>query len=419
MLRYQFLSAVVLMLVANILFAEPFTLKKVKLVCNEVSLGKVPAGSDAKNSDVSPDGKRVYFLQSSGGMWNVFMDGKKGPSFDGISECNFTADSSKFFYIGLKGGKKWAVINGKEGPQFDKVGKFVFNKDGKNGPTFDSSGIDSIQCLTMSPDGNQVAYSVAIGSDRFLVLNGKTQSTGYSSILDIQFSPDSKKLAFIAEKNSQKFVVYDGAPGPNYRDVSFLTFSPNSKKIAYIAAKSDKAGEFVVSEDQESEAWTQLKNPTFSPDSSHLICFGKYGRASSYMYDSKRLAVPSWIKNGVSTSESGLSAFSIDGKKLFYVYSFDEYQNETICLNLDNRLVWNSDFRPSEFKGITISPDGKHVAWLAWTQGVFKGGVDNELGNAFDTWYEKGPVFISNREFFIAGIRGNEVIRFDYSFTED
>jgi hypothetical protein len=116
----------------------------------------------------SPDGRRLALTALAGRQWNVVVDGKIGPAYEGVgSMLLFSPDS-----------KRLAVAAGRAGQQFLAV-------DGK-----ESAPVDVVGPTTFSPDGQRVAYAVVAGQQRWLVLDDKRVGPATFSA----FTPDSKHL---------------------------------------------------------------------------------------------------------------------------------------------------------------------------------------------------------------------------------
>src|SRR5215471_11061442 len=69
--------------------------------------------------------------------------------------------------------------------------------------------------LTVSPDGKRVAYTVKVGEQELVAVNGQ-QSKPYSAVSEITFSPDSRRLAYAVRIGKKEWVVVDGKQGKPY-----------------------------------------------------------------------------------------------------------------------------------------------------------------------------------------------------------
>ena len=90
----------------------------------------------------SPDGSKVAYVARNTKMGKscVVVNGKAGDLHDGLDErfLTFSPDDTRFAYAATDGGKWFRVVDGKRGPTFDGVGiDFVFSSDGKRVPTPD------------------------------------------------------------------------------------------------------------------------------------------------------------------------------------------------------------------------------------------------------------------------------------------
>ncbi|MDK1032441.1 MAG: hypothetical protein QGD94_10575 [Planctomycetia bacterium] len=179
---------------------------------------------------VSPDNKRVAFVDIVEGKAAAVVDGKAGKQYDGISLDSFTfsPDSKRLAYA-AKVGKKWFIVaDGKEGPKYDEVGPYFL------GPRREG-------LVIFSADSKHLAYLARVGNKRFVVTDGK-EGERYGGIAQgsLTFSPDGKRLAFAAQVSKKWVVVADGRRQKEYDAVYALTFSPDSKHLAYVAEATKK-----------------------------------------------------------------------------------------------------------------------------------------------------------------------------------
>jgi hypothetical protein len=127
--------------------------------------------------------------------------------------------------------------------------------------------------LVFSPDSQRLAYGCKRRGKWMVVLDGKEGPTfdgvGEDSL---RFSPDSKRFMYAAGRAQLLFAVIDGiesrvpeemlAPGP--------VFSPDSRHVAYAGGPGGKNGRsWLVVDGQKSEPYNQIGGFRF--ENSHLI----------------------------------------------------------------------------------------------------------------------------------------------------
>lgn len=170
----------------------------------------------------SPDGKRYAAVCGAAPNRFVVIDGKKGQeyfnintqSLSGLSQgLTFSADSSKVAYTaqtGTGGANQFVIVNEEESDGFFGQGNYWFSPDGKHVAvggmvnqqtrktklTIDGKvqAIDpgwTINEFTFSPDSQHHAYSITMGGNQAIYLDGKDTGLAGKFI----FSDDGKHLA--------------------------------------------------------------------------------------------------------------------------------------------------------------------------------------------------------------------------------
>lgn len=279
----------------------------------------------------SPDGRIVYGAVISG-KWSIYIEHEKGPTFDSVYYPAFARDAKTVSYVGKVGDKYAVVTDGKQGETFDDVGypnisrygttvvyqakqngKWVVVVNDNKGPTFDSIEDGP----TVSEDGSKVAY-VAYENplSKVLMIEDKKQALELATtIYGLRFSPDGSKVAYKVRKNNKYYVMDGDRKGPEYDLITSLVFAPDGSLVAYVAYQTGKW--FLVVGDVNGPPFDGVDSPVFSPDSSQVAFVAK--RAD------KRVMVAGNVKFLTYFSRIGPECeiiypplFSIDGSSVAY-----------------------------------------------------------------------------------------------------
>jgi Tol biopolymer transport system component len=243
--------------------------------------------------------------------------------------------------------------------------------------------------IMMTPDFRHIAIVGPSGSRAAAFLDGRSGDK-YEQIQTKPpvLSADGKRWAYVASKGGQSFIVVDGKEyGPydrfpqfnqgfssNNRPVVFqmtprwpIVFSPDSKHFAFIAQKGNQV--VVVEDGKEISTQAQVDTTSsllFSRQGDHLVFVARDSAGAAWV-----------VLDGVAGSKYKsvqLPQFSDDGHHLEYV----------ACKTLGKFVVVVDGKEGSEFEGvgagntgagILVSPDGAHVAYMAYKQGASNGGI--------------------------------------------
>jgi hypothetical protein len=131
--------------------------------------------------------------------------------------------------------------------------------------------------LTVSPDGQHLAYVTQKGRQFGLVVDGQAWRLGHSIMDDPVFSPDSQHVAVMAavilsNKKWSYFVMLDGKSQKSFSEEPSrrLVFSPDGNRLAYFAKDMSK-WVLVVDGIETSVPGEELgRTLTFSPDGKHV-----------------------------------------------------------------------------------------------------------------------------------------------------
>ncbi len=250
-----------------------------------------------------PQGKHWFFTaMDTNGHPQMWCDGQTVPACQGQIHPAFSADGSRYAYAGKADAdnKPILVVDGKVA---DYVGQFPqFTADGQHVVTLaqvpgavavlmdgkPDAQASEIRNVTVAPQGDGYAAVVRDQDDKTghtqyrVVLNGKTvpETTydGNGGEPVVKFSPDGKHLAVICtpKQYTTSYVVADGKKGDDYPNIDpkYLMYSPDSAHLVYEAQVGSNF--FIVRDGQESDAFNEPMDITFSNNGQHVIYLGEY-----------------------------------------------------------------------------------------------------------------------------------------------
>jgi WD40-like Beta Propeller Repeat len=245
--------------------------------------GNVVIESRSFYARLSPDGRRIYYLDHDSNRW--FVDGEPLP--EGTKWAEFAPD-----------GRLYTVVD--DQAFIDAVPLGV---PGSNSPVF-------------TPDGRHSAWHAKVGDKQVLVRDGKIASDQMDFVGNPLFSPDGTRLSFWAYEGEypeqREFLVVEGIEGPRFDDTALWHFSPDSRHLAYRATEGGKS--FLVLDHTPGPPVDDLRLPPccgpfpgafdFSPDSNHVAAVAILGAQMRPLVDERlgptfeRLAQPVFQGDG-------------------------------------------------------------------------------------------------------------------------
>jgi hypothetical protein len=233
--------------------------------------------------------------------------------------------------------------------------------------------------------------------------NGKAHQP-FPGIDHLTLSPDGQHVAY-SYRNGKRSMVLDGRPAEFYDDVWQPVFSPDSRHIAYIAQERDLS-HIVIGQKLSAGVPTFIGNPVFSADSSKVAYVegagpGKNARLVVSDLSLKPLATRQCVDKEMLTnlSKTKIAAVAIaDDKQRVIVVDFNrpdqmtegplydailkpvfDSDGITVAYAAQKRtsryLVFNGKEQrlpdDAEIESIEIHPDHKGVGVILYSQGKF------------------------------------------------
>lgn len=205
----------------------------------------------------SPDSKHFAYAAKAGDRWQLVVDDKADPAYDGVGAPVFSRDSQHVIYSARQGGRNFIVVDGKPQQNFDGIGETAVSSDGKRlayiamqgGKGFvvidgkaDEGSYDGAGSIVFSEDGKHVAYAAVLGGKSFIVADGTPLQKNDGIVKDsLRYSPDGRSFAYAASSGRAQMMILDGNPIPGEFDaIARPIFSPDGKRLAYAAKRGPK-----------------------------------------------------------------------------------------------------------------------------------------------------------------------------------
>jgi len=320
------------------LAASPASSAEAAYTVEEARVGVRPRGGGQMSH--SQDGRHVGWATTVEGGQQVNIDGRPGPTYDGVGHLNFGPDGNRVAYSVRRGERWFVVCDGQESGPYEGIDPQL---RGMPGPGFDDRPIECTGAVRFSPDGSHLAYVALRAGKWVFVHDGREQRAcdwahfhgfspggqhvvytarrGYTSVTVIDgiehpdrapmgrvaFSPDGHRWAYPGIVGGRRqFAVIDGEQGPPRESVGPLVFSPDGRRIAFAAILSD---------------------PVFSADGSRIgYVAARGGEQSGIVWSGGKWVAVRDGRAGPEFDEIGDLQFSDDLSKLAYVGRRDGHQ---------------------------------------------------------------------------------------------
>jgi hypothetical protein len=371
----------------------------------------------AESIEISPDGRRIAYVEQSSGGWRVVVNGSGGPVYDNIARgFAFSQDGKRFAYVASKGDRHANVVDGKEGRFYSDVMVPKFNRDGQHFWYIALEGTNyflvmddlpqaieakPVAKLVLSPDGMGIAYIQTTDEGERVVVNGKGQKAyDFIEVDTLTSSAENNRLGYIAARGAKRLpekkpgsfkftlerkleempgyesemrarnkakriVVINEQEGPDYDLAYRLTFSPDGKRYSYVAQRGNEF--FVVVDGVEGKHYKRrhsttdvTEGPVFSSDS-RKVAYSVATRLNEYY------VVNDWKEEGPypgSGIASGSLIFSPDGERLAYVAQIGKMRRFFLVVDgiaSKQACLLNSPY----FTAPVFSADGKDIVFAA------------------------------------------------------
>lgn len=273
----------------------------------EFARGPISNEVGVRDLKFSAGGKHLLYctFEKQGAEVRAVIDGKAGPVSGLQPEVVFSPDGTQWAYTGNEPGKypevKWAVVGERQVKHFGDNLEFTGNGhlvartigSGFQGLTLDGKPViqvANIQSVWVSKTGGMIAAVVMPkpNTPAVLTLNGKAvPGTEGCQVRAVHFSPDGKRFAAycVTPAMTGHFMIIDGKKQQEYRAISNFQFSPDSSKAIYCTQTA--AGNFLVVEDEESDAYPLLISPVIGGGGKRVGYIARNGAQTFVSVDGK------------------------------------------------------------------------------------------------------------------------------------
>ncbi|MEP6920353.1 MAG: hypothetical protein ABI967_04445 [bacterium] len=356
----------------------------VRLITREVSLGKPQPGEVKYSRVISSNEKHIaYTVKTNAGEF-VMLDGVAGKTYTSIPRVGLSEAGIKQQIKFSPNGRRVAFVAG-------RGKKFLVVVDGKEGPEYDRI---SVGAPRFSPDSRRVSYFAERGEKTYAVVDGiESKPFDYGSSDAPIFSPDSRRVIYMARHGQQTHVVIDGVEIVETEYVGDPRFSKTGKKMTYVLVRNDQWR--VVTDGKEGKPYRGIgNNIEFSDDEKHVL------------YRADTLEGQMIVVDGVETQgrpiiEENSYGFSPDGRHVAYI-AWNSRDKQYVVVDNKNGKIYEDVGKP------VFSPDSKHVVHAAWRAGkmiVVTDGAESEAFDEVNDYFQFSP---DGKRMYYFAKRGNQ-----------
>lgn len=306
-------------------------------------------------------GGGVAWVSSAAGRARVVHDGREGPAYDGVRAPLLSADGRRCAYAARRGAAWRLVQNGREGPAFDDIGKVV-----------------------LGPDGAHVAYEARVGASWLLVVDDRPRPAGPGRHPWIEFAADGRTLGFLDQADADgrgRLVVADLVQGGERLvdpQVVGPILGPDGLSVAAVAERDGR--QQVLS---------------FRLDAAERVTRGPaYDRVVAMAFSADAAAVGYYAVRGdayyatVGDREERLP----DGESIVDLPAISSRRHVAVAVIAGGGVRVREFIAPGSrsggayagVEGLTYSPDGSALAFVAERDGKFLVVANGKEGPAFD-----------------------------------
>jgi len=405
------------------------------------------------------NGKRlVYVAQTADQKWHAVVDGKPGPAYDGIRGLKLTPDGTHYAYLAFKPGtgpqRAVAVVDGVESPAWFSIdgleqapdGRVAYQAGTKQGDASGRGGAEAVfvgglsvshtltynvsyydkdrighrlgsarQRIAWSPDGRRFAYirQNTPNPGVTVMVNDKPMGPTYLAAEELLWSPDGARLTFQASSPNGTFAVVDGQEFGGYTWVKEFQWSPDGKRYVFQAAGSTSLVLMVDGKEQPNTRSLVDGSILFSPDSKHIV-YGGHPGVSVYQPVVDGVAKPHNLQ-GFSTRNNPpinfpVFSWSPDGNHLAYVaFTMDPIPKGGVFVD---GTLWPGPSAGFQFP--SWSPNSKHFATALWGGRGFQLLVDGKLGPVYEDIVVLSSAacrFVDDHTIRFYGIKAGQIYR--------
>jgi hypothetical protein len=274
----------------------------------------------------SADGVHLAYVARTTGGVSAVLDGRVGPSYDGIANLAFAAPDGELGYVARRGQHSRLVLDGIEGPAFDAIGEVVFASGHSAYGALQEPGwvavldgvvqqtYDRVDAFRLTSDGRHWAY-VARREQRHYVVRDGIESEPYAQVdqRTLGFAPDGR-LAYAAislgpadpsgaRTAAGLRMVLDGSPGASFDALEPPVFAPRGKRWGYVGKRAGQA--FVVLDGRESVPYRWASDLTFSQDGTQHAYLARQARAGMVVRNDSRTALPPLVRGSLVLDDTG------------------------------------------------------------------------------------------------------------------
>ena len=367
----------------------------------------------------SPDNKRIaHVVGGRAGPLKLIVDGKVVVKAHKIGGPIFSPDSKGLVYtvatekLGKSRWRQWLWLDGERHGPYQNLHQPLFSPGGKRMACEAEAVVDGKVRRVILLDGKVIAHGRAhvgiIGFDakgRLFYTTADTYYVGNSYVIDTRnvvkklpgrawLSPDGKRIALVvpAGPKSRRLVV-DGKAQTPYTAIQHVTFAPVGDSIAYVASNVINADMAVV-DDKVVATSRSFEQPIFSPDGRRVAFIAqpqgpKERRKLELIIDGRRYPAADFMSEPkVRFSADGKHWMAIarhgkgpDGREYEVLWDGKSLGRfERVLMTRDGRCVfagWKSRTSAAVYvgdkpgrtyasvTGLTVSEDGRHVAYTA------------------------------------------------------